>query len=108
MFRAHVFMGAVGLSAVLPFALAHSQVPLVDQNYPPRPNVVFILTDDQDVQLNSLEYMPLVKKHLIEQGTSFKKHYCTTALCCPSRVNLWTGKVPHNTNVTDVHPPYGR
>lgn len=27
--------------------------------------------------------------------------------CCPSRVNLWTGKSPHNTNVTDVNPPHG-
>ncbi|OBT43077.1 hypothetical protein VE00_05541 [Pseudogymnoascus sp. WSF 3629] len=72
-----------------------------------RPNVVFILTDDQDVHLDSLEYMPLLRKHLIEKGTQFTKHYCTTAICCPSRVTLWTGKAAHNTNVTDVSPPYG-
>ncbi|KFY67158.1 hypothetical protein V496_01732 [Pseudogymnoascus sp. VKM F-4515 (FW-2607)] len=73
-----------------------------------RPNVVFILTDDQDVHLDSLEYMPLVRRHLIEKGTQFTKHYCTTAICCPSRVTLWTGKAAHNTNVTDVSPPYGK
>ncbi|KAL3486221.1 alkaline-phosphatase-like protein [Aspergillus germanicus] len=72
-----------------------------------RPNVVFILTDDQDVHLNSLDYMPFVQKHLLEQGTYFNKHYCTTAVCCPSRVTLWTGKAAHNTNITDVNPPYG-
>ncbi|KAI9050293.1 hypothetical protein LZ554_005460 [Drepanopeziza brunnea f. sp. 'monogermtubi'] len=72
-----------------------------------RPNVVFILTDDQDVHLSSLDYMPFVRKHLLEQGTYFSKHYCTTALCCPSRVTLWTGKAAHNTNITDVNPPYG-
>ncbi|KAI0023547.1 arylsulfatase [Xylariomycetidae sp. FL0641] len=72
-----------------------------------RPNVVFVLTDDQDLQLDSLQYMPLVKKHLIDQGTFFNKHFCTTALCCPSRVTLWTGKAAHNTNITDVNPPYG-
>jgi hypothetical protein len=22
-------------------------------------------------------------------------------------VSLWTGKLAHNTNVTDVNPPYG-
>lgn len=71
------------------------------------PNIVFILTDDQDVHLQSLDYMPLVRKHLIEQGTYFSNHYCTTAVCCPSRVTLWTGKAAHNTNVTDVNPPYG-
>lgn len=72
-----------------------------------RPNIVFILTDDQDVHLSSLEYMPKVKRHLLDHGTYFNKHYCTTAVCCPSRVTLWTGKAAHNTNITDVNPPYG-
>lgn len=88
-----------------------------------RPNIVFILTDDQDLHLNSLDFMPLTKKHLTEQGTFYKRHYCTIAVCCPSRVSLWTGKtgriplemldsstdswIAHNTNVTDVFPPYG-
>lgn len=72
-----------------------------------RPNLVVILTDDQDVQLGSLNYMPLLKKHITDQGTIFKKHYCSTAICCPSRVTLWTGRNAHNTNVTDVFPPYG-
>ena len=72
-----------------------------------RPNVVFFLTDDQDVHLGSLSYQPLVKKHLIDNGLSYQHHFCTVALCCPSRVNLWTGKAAHNTNVTDVNPPYG-
>ncbi|KAJ8111105.1 hypothetical protein ONZ43_g5703 [Nemania bipapillata] len=72
-----------------------------------RPNIVFILTDDQDLHMQSLDYMPFVKKHLTDHGTSFRRHFCTTALCCPSRVSLWTGKAAHNTNVTDVTPPYG-
>lgn len=101
------FLGAIGFSAGFGFGLAQDQIPLVVADAPRRPNVVFVLTDDQDVHLDSLQYMPLVKKHLIEQGTSFNKHYCTTAICCPSRVTLWTGKTPHNTNVTDVNPPYG-
>lgn len=72
-----------------------------------RPNVVFILTDDQDVHLGSLSYQPLLKKYLIDNGLTFQHHYCTVAICCPSRVNLWTGLAAHNTNVTDVTPPYG-
>jgi hypothetical protein len=73
---------------------AHSTMPETD---PLRPNIVFILTDDQDLHLNSLDYLPFVQKHLIDRGTSFTKHYCTVALCCPSRVTLWTGKHAHNT-----------
>lgn len=72
-----------------------------------RPNVIFILTDDQDSKLGSLEYMPFVDKHLTQQGISFHQHYVTNALCCPSRVTLWTGKAAHNHNVTDVVQPYG-
>jgi arylsulfatase A-like enzyme len=73
-----------------------------------KPNIVFIITDDQDLHLRSLDYLPYIKKHLIDQGLLYKRHYCTTALCCPSRVSLWTGKQAHNTNVTDVSPPYGK
>jgi hypothetical protein len=72
-----------------------------------RPNIVFILTDDQDLHMNSLSYLPFVQKHLINKGTFYRRHFCTIALCCPSRVSLWTGKAAHNTNVTDVNPPYG-
>src|SRR5690348_3806122 len=92
---------------------ASEQVPLGSHGPEPapaappskKPNIVFIITDDQDLHLGSLNYLPYVKKHLTDQGLSYKRHYCTTALCCPSRVSLWTGKQAHNTNVTDVKPP---
>ncbi|KAH7313784.1 alkaline-phosphatase-like protein [Stachybotrys elegans] len=72
-----------------------------------RPNIVFIMTDDQDVHMESLNHMPLTQQHLVSQGATFEKHYCTVAICCPSRVNLWTGQMSHNTNVTNVQPPWG-
>ncbi|KAI4598774.1 hypothetical protein KJ359_002666 [Pestalotiopsis sp. 9143b] len=72
-----------------------------------KPNFVFIMTDDQDLHLDSLAYQPSVQKHFAEQGTWFQKHFCTVSQCCPSRVSLLTGKAAHNTNVTDVTPPYG-
>lgn len=58
--------------------------------------------------MDSIDYMPYVKEHLINHGSFYKKHFCTTALCCPSRATLMTGKAAHNTNVTNVVPPYGR
>jgi N-acetylglucosamine-6-sulfatase len=73
----------------------------------PQPNFIFIITDDQDLRLGSLDYQPLVKKHFVEQGLTFEKHYCTVSQCCPSRVSLLTGRAAHNTNVTDVVAPYG-
>lgn len=51
--------------------------------------------------------MPFLQKYLVQEGTQYSNHFCTVAICCPSRVNLWTGRAAHNTNVTDVFPPFG-
>lgn len=72
-----------------------------------KPNFVVILTDDQDHQLGSMDYLPKIQKYLTDEGMYFNHHYATVALCCPSRASLWTGKAAHNTNVTDLHPPFG-
>lgn len=101
-------MGVQALSLLLGLVIAsREQEPLV-QNPQKAPNIVFIFTDDQDLRMNSLNFMPYLQKHLVQEGTFFERHYATIALCCPSRVSLWTGRAAHNTNVTDVNPPYGR
>ncbi|KAF3010388.1 hypothetical protein E8E15_001426 [Penicillium rubens] len=89
------------MQSALQSVLKHSEAE------PRKPNILFIITDDQDLQLDSISYTPLITKHIRDQGTFFRNHFVTTALCCPSRVSLWTGRQAHNTNVTDVHPPYG-
>lgn len=38
-------------------------------------NVVFILTDDQDLHMDSLEYMPRLKQYMIDKGTLYKEHF---------------------------------
>ena len=73
-----------------------------------KPNILFVLTDDQDWHMESMQHMPLLHKYMINEGTLFANHYCTVAICCPSRVNLWTGRAAHNTNVTDLWPPFGK
>lgn len=104
------------LLLLLPVGVARADLwPADDSQHPltsslvsdERPNIVLILTDDQDLHMNSLDYVPLIKEHIIDRGTLFRRHFCTTAICCPSRVTLLTGKAAHNTNVTDVFPPYG-
>ena len=57
--------------------------------------------------MGTTDYMQALQKHIVTKGTTYNKHYCTVALCCPSRANLWTGRLAHNTNVTAVRPPYG-
>lgn len=84
-----------------------SVLSLGESNPSKPPNILFVITDDQDLGLDSISYTPLIEKHLRQKGTFFRNHFVTTALCCPSRVSLWTGRQAHNTNVTDVNPPYG-
>ncbi|KAG0311503.1 hypothetical protein BGZ99_010122 [Dissophora globulifera] len=72
-----------------------------------KPNFLVFLTDDQDRRMNSLDHLPLVKKYIRDQGTEFTNYYTTTAMCCPSRVSLWSGQFAHNHNVTDESPPHG-
>lgn len=72
-----------------------------------KPNILFIFTDDQDLELGSLKYLPSVQQRIQEQGLTFENHYATVALCCPSRVALLRGQHAHNTNNTYVAAPGG-
>jgi arylsulfatase A-like enzyme len=58
--------------------------------------VVFIITDDQDVELGSLNAMPIVKKELIEQGTMLRNFFVDVPVCCPSRTSFLSGRYAHN------------
>ncbi len=61
-----------------------------------RPNILFLLTDDQ--RWDSLGCMgnPIVQTphidHLALQGTLFENNFTTTAICCTSRATLFTGR----------------
>lgn len=70
-----------------------------------KPNILFLMTDDQDIRLGSMEYMPNLQKELIGKGANFLEHHTTSAQCCPSRVTLLRGQAAHNTNVTSVFAP---
>lgn len=106
---ASLIVVAEGMSytAHLQSALQSLLSPIESQRQSKPPNFLFVITDDQDLALDSLSYTPLINKHLRDKGTFFRNHFVTTAVCCPSRVSLWTGRQAHNTNVTDVSPPYG-
>ncbi|KAI9483817.1 MAG: alkaline-phosphatase-like protein [Benjaminiella poitrasii] len=93
------------LGTVAGFALLQRPVKAVKSQS--KPNIVFIFTDDQDYRMESLNYMPNVQKYLVKEGTVYENHYATIAVCCPSRVGLLRGQYAHNTNITDVSPPYG-
>lgn len=70
-----------------------------------RPNIVVIMTDDQDVP--SLRYMPNVKRLLTKTGVTFARHTVSYSLCCPSRASYLGGQFSHNNNVHGNRAPNG-
>jgi len=64
-----------------------------------RPNIVLILTDDQDATLGGAEPLEQGKKLLVDKGAEFMNAYATTPICCPSRASILTGRYLHNTEV---------
>ena len=65
-----------------------------------RPNIIFILTDDQrwdalGVMGNSILKTPNLDK-IANQGVLFKNAYVTTSICCVSRASILSGKYEYN------------
>jgi N-acetylglucosamine-6-sulfatase len=69
------------------------------------PNILFILTDDMDT--NSLAYMPRVKQHLEDQGVYMTDYFVSLPLCCPSRASILTGQYAHNSAIKTNSGPLG-
>lgn len=69
------------------------------------PNIILILTDDQDKRMGSLDYQATLQEKLMAKGTSVNHHYGTVAQCCPAQTILLRGQAGHNTNNTHVRAP---
>ena len=59
------------------------------------PNIFFMLTDDQDTMLGSMEGMPFTRE-LGRSGVNLTNFFAHTPVCCPSRSELLTGRYFHN------------
>eukprot|EP01062_Namystynia_karyoxenos_P021003 TRINITY_DN17967_c0_g1_i1.p1 TRINITY_DN17967_c0_g1~~TRINITY_DN17967_c0_g1_i1.p1 ORF type:complete len:668 (+),score=178.64 TRINITY_DN17967_c0_g1_i1:107-2005(+) len=69
-----------------------------------QPNIIFILTDDQDrlvghtgyTDEGSLASMPIAKRQLTRKGAFLTNYMVNTPICCPSRTEFFTGRYFHN------------
>ncbi len=62
-----------------------------------RPNFLIIVSDDQ--RFDTMDYMPVTKSVIFDQGVTFTNGFITTPLCCPARASILTGMYAHNTGV---------
>lgn len=77
---------------------------------PKRPNILFILTDDQRWDALGLAGHPHLKTpHMDRIGTEgvyFRNAFCTTSLCSPSRASILSGLYAHAHGVKDNFTEY--
>lgn len=74
---------------------------------PLRPNILFILTDDQrwdttddtHSPVAGAPIMPGVRSELAASGVEIVNGFMTTPLCCPSRSSILRGQYAHTTGV---------
>lgn len=72
-----------------------------------RPNFVFILTDDLDATLGTLDYMPKLQTLVTAQGLTMNDFFVSHSLCCPSRSTILRSQFTHNHGIYRNDPPYG-
>jgi arylsulfatase A-like enzyme len=70
-----------------------------------RPNVVVIMTDDQDFR--SMPVMPQTRRLIGRAGVTFDRNVVNYPLCCPSRATFLTGQYAHNHGVLWNNWPWG-
>ncbi len=89
------------LCTTAPAAAAPTRAAQVDT----RPNIVFIMTDDQTAQ--SMKVMRNLNLGIRRAGTTFSQAISTYPLCCPSRATYLTGQYSHNHGVIHNAGPFG-
>jgi N-acetylglucosamine-6-sulfatase len=100
-----IFFFAISLMTVA-FMLAPSTL----YTGAPRPNIIFILTDDLDTEYPNgswIEHFPRLKALLADRGTTFKNFFVSLSLCCPSRTSMLRGQYAHNTQIFTNAAPGG-
>ena len=94
-------MKMAGFSVALP--LAEYVTALGRDKSPERPNIIFILTDDQRYDAMGCAGHPFLKTphmdRLAREGVLFKNAFVTTSLCSPSRGSFLTGCYAHTHEV---------
>jgi N-acetylglucosamine-6-sulfatase len=75
----------------------------------PRPNILFIMSDDHATQaigaygsrLSGLNPTPVIDR-LAAEGIVFERAYCNNSICTPSRASILTGQYPQTNGVLDL------
>lgn len=94
-------------SVLLITFLSSAGLPVRPASAADRPNVIFLMADDQAVYSMGCYGTPGAKTdhldRLAHDGMVFDNHYDTTAICMASRANVMTGKFEYKTGCNFDH-----
>ncbi len=87
------------------FALSFLHVKAQNKESGKRPNIIFILTDDQRWDAMGAMGNPIIKTpnmdKLATSGILFQNAYVTTSICCVSRASILTGQYESSHQIND-------
>ena len=93
------------LSASIAVALALSATVPLEAQAAAKPNILFVLTDDQ--YPDSVAHLGALKSRVAAEGVTFDNTVSTYPLCCPGRATIQRGQYAHNTEILGNSPPQG-
>jgi choline-sulfatase len=105
--RKFIRQSAVGVGGLASFAGAPTELPARDRQVdlnaagpPDRPNILFIMTDQQRYEGVSVNGTPLLQTPrldaLARQSANFSRCYVQAPVCVPSRACFFTGRYAHS------------
>jgi N-acetylglucosamine-6-sulfatase len=105
--RTAALLASMALAMVLAsgVALLCLDVKEVSAQAQSKPNIVFVLTDDQFPGTEN--EMPNLRSNVTNQGVKFTSMVSTFPLCCPARATIQRGQYAHNTEIYGNSPRAG-
>ena len=103
------FFVLVASSFVMSANTANAETAKANATQPRRPNIIFVLTDDQRFDAlgcmgNSIVRTPNIDR-LADDGTLFTNMFCTTSICATSRATFITGQYARRHKIVEFRTP---
>jgi hypothetical protein len=95
--RALKFIALIWLLLGFAFGLPKEQMKSSFAQTLRRPNIVFVLTDDQ--MPGTERRMRALQNNVVSKGVRFSNTVSTYPLCCPGRATIQRGQYAHNTKI---------
>ena len=99
------FVALISLILGIGFGLPREQLKSGVAQAKERPNIVFVLTDDQ--MPGTEQRMRALQNNIVSEGVRFSNTLSTDPLCCPGRATIQRGQYPHNTQIYGNSLPQG-